>query len=310
MEISRETVGAAGAVLIAGPTASGKSAAALRLAEDLAQSGRKAWIVNADSMQVYDGLRILTARPTLADEARVPHRLYGHVPPETRYSAGHWLRDIAPVLDEARSEGALPIVIGGTGLYFKALTDGLAHIPEVPADALNRWTGRLAAEGAAGLHGSLVKRDPVSAALIRASDSQRIVRALSVLDATGIGLVEWQKERTAPPLLDAGRASAFVMETDRAELYRRIDERFDRMAASGAIEEVEALLERNLDPTLPAMKAIGVAAFADALAGRIPLAQAVERAKTETRRYAKRQATWFRHQAPGWRRITQPGSWA
>ena len=290
-------------MLIAGATASGKSAAALRLAEEAARRGRSAWIVNADSMQVYDALRVLTARPSVADEARVPHRLYGHAPVGTRYSVGTWLREIAEVLDEASEAGALVIAAGGTGLYFKALTEGLASIPPVPAEVRNKWSERLRQHGAASLHEELQRRDPAAAATIQAGDPQRIVRALEVVEATGRPLGEWQKMRAAPPLLLPGDTARFVVEVPKTVLHQRIGERVDRMVDQGAVEEVSTLVARRFDPDLPAMKAIGVRSFAAFLRKEISLPEAIAQAKQETRRYAKRQATWFRHQMRDWARI-------
>ncbi len=298
-----EKIGSARAVLIAGPTASGKSAAALRLAEEASRRGRAAWIVNADAMQVYDGLRIVTARPSDADEKRVPHRLYGHVPPETRYSVGAWLENIASVLREAAAAGALVIAVGGTGLYFKALTEGLAAIPDISPEVRTRWAQRIETEGVAALHVVLAERDPASAAAIRPSDSQRVLRALEVLEATGRPLDEWQRMPPLPPSLSFDETAAFVIEADRSTLHQRIEERFDRMVGAGAIEEVRALLARRLDADLPAMKAIGVREFAAVLREEIPLDAAIAKAKMETRRYAKRQSTWFRHQMKDWRRL-------
>jgi tRNA dimethylallyltransferase len=303
MELSLDAIGSARAVLIAGPTASGKSAAALRLAEEAARRGRTAWIVNADAMQVYDGLRVLTARPDAEPEARVPHRLYGHVSPATRYSVGAWLADVAKVFREADAASALVIAVGGTGLYFKALTEGLAAIPEIPGEIRALLAERLAAEGAAVLHAALSKLDPVSGATLRPSDSQRVLRALEVLEVTGRPLGEWQKLPPAPPLVSMDDTATFVIEPERAILYRRIEERFDRMASAGAVEEVRALLTQQLDKDLPAMKAIGVREFASFIRGEFSLDAAVTKAKTESRRYAKRQSTWFRHQMADWRRI-------
>ncbi len=303
MELSLEEVGAARVVLIAGPTASGKSAAAERLAEAVAARGRVAWIANADSMQVYDGLRILTARPAAEEEARFPHRLYGHIPPGVRYSVGAWLGDIAAVLRQAESAGALLIAVGGTGLYFKALTEGLAAAPEIPLDVRARWAERLQAEGVARLHAVLAGSDPTAAAAIRPTDPQRILRALEILEATGETLEQRQRTPQLAPLVAAESAAAFVLDADRPTLQQRIEERFDRMVGEGALEEVRAILARDLAPELPAMKAIGVREFAAALRGEISLDAAIAKAKMETRRYAKRQATWFRHQMRGWRRV-------
>jgi tRNA dimethylallyltransferase len=303
MEISLDRVGEARAVLIAGPTASGKSAAALRLAEASARRGRSAWIVNADSMQVYEALRILTARPGAAEEARAPHRLYGHVRAETRYSVGAWLTDIAAVLAQAQEKGALAIIVGGTGLYFKALTEGLATIPPVDAGVRTHWLERLAADGAATLHAELATRDAGAAAAIRPSDSQRILRALEVVDATGRSLADWQQAQPAP-LLPTSEAMPVVIEPDRDTLYRRIEERFDRMIKAGALEEVRAVLARKLQPQLPVMKAIGVGELAAVLRKDISLEEGLARAKAATRRYAKRQSTWFRHQMRDWERVS------
>jgi tRNA dimethylallyltransferase len=303
MELSLDAIGSARIVLIAGPTASGKSAAALALAEAAAKGGRLAWIVNADAMQVYQGLRILTARPREAEGERAPHRLYGHVPPSVRYSVGAWLEDVAPVLREAQAAGALPIVVGGTGLYFKTLTEGLAAIPDIPLDVRERWAERLQRDGVAALHALLAERDQKSAATIRPSDPQRVLRALEVFEVTGLTLDERQDAPPLPPLVSIEATAAFLVDVDRATLHRRIEERFDRMVGEGALEEVQALLALKLDDRLPAMKAIGVREFAAAVRGEMTLEAAVAKAKTETRRYAKRQDTWFRHQMRGWRRV-------
>jgi tRNA dimethylallyltransferase len=302
MEISLGAVGKARAVLIAGPTASGKSAVALRLVEEAARQGRSTWIVNADAMQVYDALRVTTARPTAEDETRAPHKLYGHVPASARYSVGAWLADAEAVLKEAERAGALAVVTGGTGLYFRALTEGLAEIPAIPREKRAEWAARLRAEGIAGLHALLAERDPASAESIRPSDPQRTLRALEVLDATGRPLSEWQKMKSAPPLVGAD-VPRLVLEPERAELHRRIEVRFDRMVAEGALAEVEALLARNLNSDLPVMKAIGVRAFAAHLRDEVTLESAIATAKAETRRYAKRQSTWFRNQMQEWPRV-------
>lgn len=302
MELSLDAIGSARAVLIAGPTASGKSAAALQLAEQAAARDRTAWIVNADAMQVYDGLRVLTARPSAEDEARAPHRLYGHLSPATRYSVGAWLNDVTDVFRDADAADALVIAVGGTGLYFKALTEGLAAIPEIPKEVRALLADRFKAEGGAALHAALAKLDPASAA-IRPGDSQRILRALEVIEVTGRPLGDWQKLPPLPPVVSAAETAAFVIEPDRATLYRRIEERFDRMANAGVIDEVRELLALNLDPDLPAMKAIGMREFAGFIRGELALDAAIAKAKMESRRYAKRQTTWFRHQMRNWRRI-------
>jgi len=303
MKLSLDAIGSARAVLIAGATASGKSAAALDLAESVERSGRAAWIVNADAMQVYGGLRVLTARPSPPDEARFPHRLYGHVSPLVRYSVGTWLEDAERVLRAASAAGALAILVGGTGLYFKALTEGLAVFPKIPADVRERWLERMRSKGVAELHALLSARDPASAGAIRPTDSQRILRALEVFEVTGISMLASQRRESQPALLPKQEAAGFIVEVDRPELHQRIEERIDRMIVRGALEEVRALRAECFDENLPAMKAIGVREFSAALAGEIPLEAAVAKAKTETRRYAKRQETWFRHQTRDWRRV-------
>ncbi len=290
-------------MLIAGPTASGKSALALQLAEASGAAGRAAWIVNADAMQVYDGLRVITARPSAEDEARLPHRLYGHVAPDRRYSVGAWLGDMEAVLRDAEVHGACAIIVGGTGLYFKALTEGLSTVPSVPVDVRRDWDVRAKAMDAATLHAMLAERDPETADALRASDRQRIQRALEVLDATGAGLSAWQKEGRRPALLSPADAPRIVFDMPRPVLHARIAARFDRMVDAGALDEVRALVSRRLDPALPAMKAIGVREMAAYLDGELSLESAIERAKTETRRYAKRQSTWLRTQMPDWPRV-------
>ena len=281
-------------ILIAGPTASGKSALALGLAEQL-----RGVVINADSMQVYRDLRIITARPTPAEEARVPHRLYGHVDAAENYSVGRWLADARAALANAQREGRLPIVVGGTGLYFKALTRGLAAIPPIPADVRAAVRGRMKAEGVAALHAELSRRDPASGQRIRPGDGVRIVRALEVIEATGRSLADWHRDGMQPAV-DPARTVKLFLDVARDELYRRIDGRFDDMLAAGALDEVRALDARDLDPLLPAMKAHGVPWLRRYLEGEIPLSEAAAEAKKDTRHYAKRQATWFRHQLPEW----------
>jgi len=282
------------AVLIAGPTASGKSALALALAER-----HGGIIVNADSMQVYRDLRIITARPTPADEARVPHRLYGHVDAGAVYSVGHWIAEVADVLAAAAAREQLAIVVGGTGLYFKALTHGLAAVPPIPAPVRAAVRARLAADGPAALHAALARHDPAGAAALKPGDGVRIVRALEVIAATGRPLSAWHRDGMAP-LVDPARAAAVFLAPARDELKQRIDARFDAMMAAGALDEVRALDARGLDPWQPALKAHGVPWLRRVLAGAMPLADAVEAAKRDTWRYTKRQFTWFRHQLPGW----------
>ncbi len=285
-------------VLIAGPTASGKSRLALELAAD--EGGI---IVNADSMQVYRELRVLTARPTQQDEAAVPHRLYGHVGAATRYSVGAWLADVAPVLDEARRERRPAIVVGGTGLYFKALTEGLAAMPAVPAEIREEVAREADGVETPALYARLAARDPESAAAIRPSDRARIVRALEVFAATGTPIAVWQRTGAAAPLVDAATARRLVLSPERAELHRRIAARAEAMVAAGALDEVRALAALDLDPALPAMKAIGVRELLAHLAGDSSLDEAVAAIATETRRYARRQLTWFRNQMADWERF-------
>jgi tRNA dimethylallyltransferase len=282
------------AILLAGPTTSGKSALALNLAQALG-----GLIINADSMQVYRDLAIITARPTPADEARAPHLLYGHVDAGENYSVGRWLLDARAALAEAQRRNLLPIFVGGTGLYFKALTRGLAAVPPIPPDVRASVRSRLKAEGAAVLHDELARHDPVSGARLMPVDRARVTRALEVMLATGRSISDWHREGMPAPV-DAARAVKIFLSVDRAELYRRIDVRFDSMLAEGAIEEVKALAARNLDPALPAMKAHGVPWLIRHLKGESSLAEAAEGGKRDTRRYTKRQATWFRHQLPDW----------
>ncbi|MBB2971067.1 tRNA dimethylallyltransferase [Mesorhizobium sp. RMAD-H1] len=283
------------AILIAGPTASGKSALALRLAKE-----RDGYIVNADSMQVYDVLDLLTARPQAADLAAVPHYLYGHVPPSQSYSTGRWLDDVEAVLNRPELKGRVPVFVGGTGLYFRALLGGLSEMPDVPDAVRERWRARLDAEGAAALHRVLRDMDPAAANILRPSDGQRIVRALEVMESSGRSIYDWQKER-GRALVDAASARRAVILPDRQWLSARISQRFDQMMREGAIEEVRALLALKLSDRLPAMKAIGVREIGAALAGEITFEEASERAKLATRQYAKRQMTWFRNQLDsGW----------
>jgi tRNA dimethylallyltransferase len=282
------------AVLIAGPTASGKSALALALAAELDGT-----VINADSMQVYRDLRVITARPAPDEEARVPHRLYGHVDAAENYSVGRWCVDASAALAEAERAGRLPIVVGGTGLYFKTLLQGLAAIPAIPADVRAVVRGRLAADGVAPLYAELTERDPATAARLMPADRSRITRALEVVLATGRTLGDWHRDGMKP-VIDKACAVRIFLDVERAELYRRIDARFDAMLAAGALEEVRALAERHLDPTLPAMKAHGVPWLIRHLSGEISLDAAADEAKRDTRRYTKRQATWFRHQLLDW----------
>ena len=285
---------AGGAVLIAGPTASGKSALALALADKLGGI-----VVNADSMQVYSHLRVITARPSAAEEARAPHRLYGHVDEAENYSVGRWSRDVADVLAEIATAGRVPILVGGTGLYFKALTEGLAAVPPVPAEIRAQVRARLQNDGVAPLYAELIERDPVTAARLMPLDRVRIARALEVILATGRSLSEWHQQGMAP-LINPAKAVKIFLNCERTELVSRIDRRFAAMLEAGAFDEVRALAARNLDPLLPAMKAHGVPWLIRHLNGEISQAVAAEGAVMDTRRYAKRQVTWFRGQMKDW----------
>jgi tRNA dimethylallyltransferase len=278
------------ALLIAGPTASGKSALALALAE---KSG--GIVINTDSMQVYRDLRIITARPTPDEEARVPHRLYGHRDAAVNCSVGSWLEDAAFALAEARAQDKLPIFIGGTGLYFKALLRGLADVPAVPANIREAVRARLERDGIEALHAELARRDPVMGERLKPRDRARVARALEVIEATGRSINDWHT-LGLPPLLSPANVTAVFLAPDRAELYARIDRRFATMLEQGALDEVAALARRGLDPVLPAMKAHGVPALIRHLKAEITLAEAATIGATDTRHYAKRQFTWFRHQ--------------
>ena len=282
------------AILIAGPTASGKSALALELTAKLGGV-----IINADSMQVYRDLRVITARPTLQEEAQQPHKLYGHVDAAENYSVGRWLRDTQAALDGAKAAGQVPIIVGGTGLYFMALTRGLAAVPPIPADVRATVRRRLQSEGVAPLYAELSMRDPESVQRLMPGDRSRITRALEVVLATGRSLSDWHRE-SVPAIIEPARAARFFLDVDREELGRRIDTRFDVMLASGALAEVERLAARGLNPMLPAMKAHGVPWLIRHLCGEIGLAAAAEGGKRDAKRYTKRQATWFRNQMPDW----------
>jgi tRNA dimethylallyltransferase len=254
-------------------------------------------IINTDSMQVYRDLRILTARPTAAEEAQAPHRLYGHVDAAINFSAGAWVSDAAKALAEARAENRLAIFTGGSGLYFKALTRGLSAVPPISAEVREGVRARLERDGVEALHAELAQKDPVSAERLKPRDRARIARALEVVEATGRSLTDWHREGL-PPLLPPGEFSALFLAPEREELYARIDARFDAMLGAGALEEVAALAARNLDPLLPAMKAHGVPALIRHLRGEITRDEAAEIGRADTRHYAKRQFTWFRHQLP------------
>ncbi len=283
------------AVLIAGPTASGKSALALEVA-----ARTDGVVINADSMQVYRDLRIITARPTDEEMRQAPHRLYGHIGAEEIYSAGRWLREVEQEIAAAHATGKTAIVIGGTGLYFSALLNGLSAVPEVSMEVRHQVRELGGSKDNEALHAMLTARDPRTASEIRVSDRQRILRALEVIEATGRGLAEWREE-PGVPVLDSGGYQAVFLETDREALGRRIDTRFDKMLEAGALDEVKALHARDLDPRMPAMKAHGVPWLIKYINGEISLEEAAAQGKRDTRQYAKRQETWFRNQLPDFR---------
>ncbi len=282
-----------GAVLIAGPTASGKSALGIKLAQRL-----DGLVINADSMQVYRDLRVITARPTPAEEAEAPHRLYGHVDAAVNFSVGRYVADATQILQEIKGR-KLPIFVGGTGLYFKALTEGLSDMPPVPEEV--REQVRRDSEGleTSELHRLLSERDPETARTLRPSDRLRVQRALEIFAATGQPLVSFHGARQPGPFADSPIIKLFLA-PDRDELRRRIDRRFLTMIEQGALDEVKALGERNLDPMLPAMRAHGVPGLLAHLRGEMSLDEAITKGQGDTRRYAKRQFTWFRHQLPDW----------
>ena len=293
------------ALLIAGPTASGKSAVASRLARRLGSI-----VVNADSMQVYRDLRVLTARPDDAEHAEAQHRLFGEIDGAVNFSVGGWLEAAKRVLAEVEALGsnAPPaLFVGGTGLYFRALTQGLSDIPRVPDDV--RTKIRVEAEGmpTAALHRRLEKDDSIGAARLRPSDRQRILRALEVLEATGRPLGAFQSAREPPPL-GAGEWAGLFLAPERTDLNARIEARFATMLSEGALEEVATLAWRRLDPALPVMRAHGVPHLIAHLQERLSLAEAAELAVRDTRRYAKRQFTWARHQMPEFAWVAPEGA--
>lgn len=287
------------AILITGPTASGKSALAVELAKR-----HDGAVVNADSMQVYDTLRVLTARPSEEEMQGVPHHLYGHVPAGAAYSTGAWLRDVSALLPMLKAEGRLPVFVGGTGLYFKALTGGLSDMPEIPETLRETLRRRLLEEGPDGLHAELTEADPATAASLNRQDGQRIVRALEVVKATGRSIADFQG-RSGPVVIHASEARKIVVLPDRAVLHQRINGRFEKMLQQGAEDEVRSLLALDLPPEAPVMKAIGVSQIAAMLRGEMTRDEVLEKGAAATRQYAKRQMTWFRNQMDdSWERLT------
>lgn len=284
-------------LLIAGPTGSGKSALALGLAERLGAS-----VINADSQQVYAGWRVLSARPGPEDEARAPHLLFGHVGLDETYSTGRWLREARAALDRTAALATPAMVVGGTGLYFRALTSGLAEIPATPPDVRRALDARLAAEGVAALAAELARRDPATAAWLDLANPARVQRALEVLETTGEGIAAWQAA-TPAPALPLGGVLAVALVPQRDWLYARCDARFSAMLAGGALDEVRAVMRQVLPPGAPGLKAVGAPELMAHLRGEVDLAAAAEAGRRATRRYAKRQLTWVRNQMAGWHRI-------
>ncbi|MGR8924876.1 tRNA (adenosine(37)-N6)-dimethylallyltransferase MiaA [Rhizobium leguminosarum] len=287
------------AILITGPTASGKSALAVELAKR-----HDGVVVNADSMQVYDTLRVLTARPSEEEMQGVPHHLYGHVPAGAAYSTGGWLRDVSALLPTLRAAGRLPVFVGGTGLYFKALTGGLSDMPEIPEALRKALRSRLLEEGTDGLYAELAVADPAMAASLNRQDGQRIVRALEVMKATGRSIADFQGQ-SGPVIIDADEARKIVVLPDRAVLHQRINGRFEKMLQQGAEDEVRALLALDLPAEAPVMKAIGVSQITAMVRGEMTRDEVLEKGAAATRQYAKRQMTWFRNQMDdSWERLT------
>ena len=291
------------ALLIAGPTASGKSALAIRVAQ--ATGGV---IVNADSMQVYGDLRTLSARPSPDEERAAEHRLFGHVDGAVNYSVGRWVEDARDLLADLAQGGQLPIFTGGTGLYFKALLQGLSEIPAVPEEVRARIRAQAGGLAPQEIHARLRAIDPETAARLRPTDPQRNLRALEVFAATGQPLASFQNRRAAP-LLDPATTAAFFLLPERAALKARIDARFHAMMEQGALGEVEGLAARGLDPALPVMRAHGVPGLIDYLRGDATLAEAIARGQRDTRAYSKRQVTFVRHQLPEFAMVAPEAGW-
>ena len=281
--------------LIAGATGSGKSSLAMARARETG-----AVVINADSQQLYADLRVLSARPSPEDEAEIPHRLYGVADAADAWSVGRWSRAVMDLLADLAAEGRPALLVGGTGLYFNALTKGLAEIPPVPAEIRDAVQAAFEAEGEVAFRRRLAEVDPAAEAAVFRGDRQRLVRALSVHRASGRALSAWKADTR--PLLTPDRYDALVVEPPRDRLYAACDARVDMMMAHGALDEVRALMARRLDPALPAMKAVGVRELAAHLTGGLSLRDAVEALKQATRNYAKRQLTWFRNQQKDWPR--------
>lgn len=283
-------------ILIAGPTAAGKTALALHAAQVL--DGE---IINADSMQIYDGLHLITARPDASETTQAPHHLFGSVDPSKRWSVGEWSLAALDLIQEIKARGKTPILVGGTGLYFLSLTQGLAPVPEIDAASRKRTENLIETEGLEGLRREADRLDPVSAQRIEPADAQRLQRVVEVGYATGEALSDFHKQTQAPLEVDAW--TGVIIDPDRQKLYQRIEDRFDSMMKQGALEEVDAFAKRGLDPLLPAMKALGIPPLMTHLRGEMDLEDAISLSKRDSRRYAKRQLTWFRNQHADWNRI-------
>lgn len=289
------------ALFIAGPTASGKSAFALKAAARF-----NGVIINADSMQVYRDLSVITACPTAQEQMQAPHRLYAFLEATEVCSAAFWAEKAMSEIESAWNADAMPILVGGTGMYFKVLLDGIAKVPDIPESIRSEVRKYCAAEGSERLHQELAVSDPETAARLAPGDSQRICRAVEVVRATGVPLSEWHKRTEPGPMHaadEAGRVAKYVLSPERAELYARCDRRFDMMIEAGGLDEVERLVARHLSSELPIMRALGVPSLAAHLAGDCGLDEAIEDAKMQTRRFAKRQLTWFRNQFSHWNRL-------
>ena len=284
-------------ICIAGPTASGKSTWALEIAKSVGGE-----IINADALQVYADLQILSARPTIAEMDGVPHHLFGHVAGHLRYSTGQWLREVQPIILDCLARNVVPVLAGGTGLYFKALIEGIATVPPISGQAMAKALSILDDKGIAALRGEAEQIDPIATARVLGNDPQRLLRIVTVFYETGKALSEWQTN--TQPIIPKRFCHRAVLLPERQELYERINTRFEKMIGAGGLDEAKAIYVKDYDSSLPMMKAIGLQQFFPYLRGEAELAESVELAKRDTRRFAKRQFTWFRGQASDWVQIT------
>ncbi len=273
-------------ILLAGPTASGKTSLAIQMVQ-----GSDGVVINADSMQVYSELSIISARPTADETAHCPHFLFGHVPAAESYSVARWLVDLAPLITRFHSESRQMVIVGGTGLYFSALLNGISSMPDIPGAIRKKWRSANQQQ----LHSQLAELDPVAAEGLNPEDTQRLIRALEVFDATGISITEWQRQPGESILPKGASVKKLLLLPSREIVHIRIEKRFDQMIENGALEEVKTLLALGLDKSLPAMKAIGVPQLSNFLAGKLELDEAINLAKIASRQYSKRQNTWFRN---------------